>query len=223
MKEKFDLPEDMYFEKDGEFINIMDIEPDLEILALAKEYDKKNGRNHRKQGKNRLLHVAALVTICFVSISAITLESSDALRLRIYRIFSNEEDGSVTLSIQGEDDYIGDWQDYWYPEYLPEGITMEAAEKSETEKIMLFSSEDGIEICILECPLDTVTAVDTDYSVMEEIKAGYYRGYLLVDEEHNFSKAFLPVEDRQICVEATGLTDRDGMIKIVQNLKYRKK
>jgi hypothetical protein len=223
MKDKFDFTENMYFEKDGERINIMDIEPDSKILDLAREYDAKQTKKKSKQRRKSYVHIAAMVMICFVGLSAITLETSDAFRARFYQILSIEDDGAAELLSQDEYDLIGDWTDYWYPTYIPDGFALQAAEKTELEKIMLFASETGAELRIFEHPLETATAVDTDYTSFEEIKIGYHNGCLLVNEEYGFLSIYWLTEDRQICIEMTGVDDRDMLIEIAEKMKYRER
>lgn len=223
MKDKFDFTENMYFEKDGERINIMDIEPDSKILALAREYDAKQTKKKSKQRRKSYVHIAAMVMICFVGLSAITLETSDAFRARIYQILSIEEEGAATLLSKDENDLIGEWKDYWYPTYIPEGFVLQAAEKTEFEKVMLFSSEVGDECRIREIPLETAITLDTDHTSIEEVKIGYHNGYLTVNEEYNRSSIYWSTEDRQICIEMTGKNDKDVLLKIAENLQYREK
>lgn len=223
MKEKFDLPEDMYFEKDGELVGIMNLEPDAKVLSFAREYDEKQAKKKSKHRRKSYLHIAAMIMVCFVTLSAITLETSDAFRVKILQVFSNKEDGSATLLSQDEDDLIGDWKDYWYPTYIPEGYILQAAEKTEFEKVMLFSSQIGTELRIFERSPETTMTVDTDHTSIEQIKIGYYNGYLTVNEEYNRSSIYWSTEDRQICIEMTGKNDKDVLLKIAENLQYREK
>lgn len=223
MKEKFSLPEDMYFQKDGEPISILDIEPDPQILNLARKFDEKQAKKKKMQRKRHFVHVAAMVMVCFVAFSAITLESSDAFKRKFYQIFSIQDEGSAALLSQDEYDLIGDWKDYWYPTYIPEGFVLQAAEKTEFEKVMLFSSDAGEECRIREIPMDAAITLDTDHTSIEEVKIGYHNGYLTVNEEYNRSSIYWSTEDRQICIEMTGKNDKDVLLKIAENLQYREK
>ena len=65
--------------------------------------------------------------------------------------------------------------------------------------------------------------VDTDQTSIEQIKIGYYNGYLTVNEEYNRSSIYWSTEDRQICIEMTGKNDKDVLLKIAENLQYREK
>lgn len=223
MREKFNLPEDMYFQKDGEPISIMDIEPDPKILNLARKFDEKQQKKKKIQRKRHFVQVAAMVMVCFVTFSAITLESSDAFRMKIYQIFSIQDEGSAALLSQDEYDLIGDWKDYWYPTYIPEGFVLQDAEKTEFEKVMLFSSDAGEECRIREIPMDAAITVDTEHTSIEEVKIGYHNGYLMVNEEHNLLNVYWSTEDRQICIEMTGEHDKGTILKIAEKMEYRER
>lgn len=223
MREKFNLPEDMYFQKDGEPISIMDIEPDPKILNLARKFDEKQQKKKKIQRKRHFVQVAAMVMVCFVTFSAITLESSDAFKRKFYQIFSIQDEGSAALLSQDEYDLIGDWKDYWYPTYIPEGFVLRAAEKTEFEKVMLFSSDAGEECRIREIPMDAAITVDTEHTSIEEVKIGHHNGYLMVNEEYNLLNIYWSTEDRQICIEMTGEYDRGTLLKIAEKMEYRER
>lgn len=223
MNKEFDTLEDMYFEKDGERINILDIKPDPKILNMAREYDKMQAKKKRIQQRKRFMQIAAMIMICFVSLSAITLETSDAFRARFYQIFSSEDEGSAALLSQDEYDLIGDWKDYWYPTYLPEGFALQAAEQTELKKIMLFTSKKGEECRINENPLDMGMSVDTDYTSIEEVKVGYHNGCIFLNEEYDILSICWSTEDRQISIEMTGTNDKDLLLKVAEGMEYREK
>lgn len=229
MKKNFDLQKDnlpelqnMNFEKDGDVLNIMDIQPDPDILRLARAYDDGVKRRQRTQRRKHFAHVAALVLVCLVGVSTITLESSDALKMQVYRYFFNEEEGSATFLTEDEYALIGDWEDYWYPTYLPEGFLLTGADKSDSEKIMLFSSENGEEIRIIERDLTSVMTIDTDHTSMEEIRVGYHQGYFLINKEYDFMSVCWTTDDRQLNIETTDKIGRDMLMKVAENLSYRK-
>lgn len=223
MNKEFDTLEDMYFEKDGERINIMDIKPDPKILNMAREYDKMRAKKKRIQQRKRFMQIAAMIMICFVSLSAITLETSDAFRARFYQIFSSEDEGSAALLSQDEYDLIGEWKDYWYPTYLPEGFVLEAAEKTELEKVMLFALDAETECRIREIQLEATTTIDIDYTLIEEVKIGYYNGCILINQDYNSSSIYWTTEDRQICIEMTNGCDKEMLLEIAENMKYRER
>lgn len=229
MKEKDKLPNDMtneykdiYFEKDGNRYSILDIPPDPEILRRVREVDRKNVKEKRKKKVVKYLQITAAFVLCFTTMSAIAMETSDAFRVRVYQLFEDKEQGGVTLFTQEEYDLIGDWDNYWYPTYLPENTTMIGAEKDGVERVMAFRLEDGAEVRINEYSLDCRISVDTDHTTMEEVRIGYYKGYLFTLDEYLHMSVFWMTDDRQLSVRMEGKLDKELLLQIAEGLEYKK-
>lgn len=229
MKENDKLPNDMidefkdiYFEKDGNTYSILDIQPDPEILRRAREYDRKSAKEKRKRRTLKSLQIAAAFLLCFTTMSAIAMETSDAFRVRVYQLFEDKEQGGVTLFTQNEYDMIGDWDNYWYPTYLPENTTMIGAEKDGFEKVMAFRLEDGVEVRINEYSLDSYISMDTDHTTMEEVRIGYYKGYLFIRDEDLYMRVLWMTDDRQLSVRMEGKLDKELLLQIAEGLEYKK-
>lgn len=221
-KESSSKIQDMYFKEDGNIINIMDLEPDPKILLQAREYDRTHVKRKRNHWIATTKHVAMLLLICFVTVSALSLESSSALRSRVFHLFF-EDEGSATFFGKDEYELIGEWTDYWHPNYLPEGFILKGADRSESEKIMLFTSKDGDEIRILERSLDAVLTIDTDSTALEEVRIKHYYGYLFSDKECDFMEIYWLTDDRQISIEMKGKTNKETLLKVAENLEYKTK
>lgn len=213
--------QDLYFDKDGEPYRISDIDPDSEFLQFAREYDKKHVQKRRKEIITRASRVAALFIICFVTISAVALEKSDAFRSRIYNIIRHNKEGAVTLFAQDEYDMIGKWVDYWYPKYMPVEFILNDAEDKGYRKTMVFCSDDA-EIHIVERTLDAIVSMDSDQTTMEEVRIGYYYGYLFTGENDDYIGVYWMTDDKQISVTMQGEKDREMLLRIAENMEYRK-
>ena len=213
---------DVYFEKDGQAYSIFDIPPDPEILRRAQEYDRKTAKAKRKRRMLKTLQLAAGFVLCLTTMSAIAMETSDAFRVRVYQLFEDKEQGGVTLFTQDEYDMIGEWEDYWYPTYLPEDFTMIGAEKDGSERVMAFHSEDGVEIYINEYSLDSRVSMDIDHTDMKEIRIGYYKGYLFTLEENLYMCVCWMTDDRQLSVTMSGKLDKELLMQIAEGLEYKK-
>lgn len=209
-----------YFTRNGKKFSIDEIPPNTEILAMAKEYDQENSRRKQKYTRKRMAYVAVLVAVICLAVTTMSLEPTNALKATIYRIFSNEGNGSVTLIPDKENNFVGTWEDYWYPTYIPEGFSLEAAEKTEYESIMFFASNSMGEIRILENPLDMATTMDTDHNNMEKVTVGHYRGYLFTSEEYKSITILWATDDRQICIEWQGGMDKEAIKEIADGMVY---
>ena len=229
MRENNKLPKDMidefkdiYFEKDGNTYSILDIPPDPEILRRVREYDRKSAKEKRKRRTLKSLQIAAAFLLCFTTMSAIAMETSDAFRVRVYQLFEDKEQGGVTLFTQNEYDMIGDWDNYWYPTYLPENTTMIGVEKDGFEKAMAFRSEDGVKVRINEYSLDSRISMDTDHTTMEEVRIGYYKGYMFIRDEDLYMRVLCMTDDRQLSFRMEGKLDKELLLQIAEGLEYKK-
>lgn len=215
------LGEDNEYVKKMESIDdIFAIEPDQKFLEFARDFDGKKKKKDRARRMKRLSQVAAIFLICIVVTFSVALEASDAFRVYFYSLFSNDSNGSVALS-EHESDLIGDWEDYWYPGFIPEGFNLVDAGDDGGQKILLFESSDGKkELRIIEIPLDASIGIDTDTNSTEEIKVGYYRGYYFDDEKNNHISIFWRTKDRQIVVMASSSIGKEIVKRISVNLEY---
>lgn len=200
------------------------LEPDQSFLAFARAYDRKANKRKVTEKRKRILQVAAVFLVCITTMTAIAVEISEAFRVRFYSLFTNETDGSVTLLTEREQEIIGEWEDYWYPTYVPDGFQMVAAEKRDNESVIVFESNDRkISFRIMEFPFNVAISHDTDTNTVEEVRIGYYKGYLFEDVQNQSIDVYWLTDDKQLVVAATGEMDKETVIKIAESLEYRRR
>lgn len=198
---------------------IMHIEPDPDILNFARAYDRR-----RKQYRwKKTLQTVAIVLVCVIVTNGIALETSEAFRSRVYSLFFNDEEGSVTLFTEEESELLQDWNGHWYPAYMPEELQLVAA-GSDDERFLLYfkSADESAKVKIIEMPLDMLIGMDTDTTTMEEISIGYHKGYLFEDKENASITLFLLMDGLQIEMRVDGKLDKDTVLKIAESLEYVK-
>lgn len=199
------------------------LEPDQSFLAFARAYDRKANKRKVTEKRKRILQVAAVFLVCITTMTAIAVETSEAFRVRFYSLFTNETDGSVTLLTEREQEIIGEWEDYWYPTYVPNGFQMVAAEKRDNESVIVFESNDRkISFRIMEFSFNVAISHDTDTNTVEEVRIGYYKGYLFEDVQNQSIDVYWLTDDKQLVVAATGEMDKETVIKIAESLEYRR-
>lgn len=227
LKKVAELSKQEIHDKDNEYVKKMEsideifpIEPDQNFLEFARDFDAKKKKRDRARRMKRFSQVAAVFLVCVVVTCSVALEASDAFRVYFYSLFSNDSNGSVVLS-EHELDLIGDWEDYWYPGFIPEDFYLVDAADIDEQKILLFGSRhDKKEFRIIEMPLDASIGVDTDTNSVEEIKIGYYRGYLFDDQKNDFISLFWTTDDRQIMIVASRDIGKEVVKQISVNLEY---
>ncbi len=199
------------------------LEPDQSFLAFARAYDRKANKRKVTEKRKRILQVAAVFLVCITTMTAIAVETSEAFSVRFYSLFTNETDGSVALLTEREQEIIGEWENYWYPTYVPDGFQMVAAEKRDNKSAIVFESNDRkISFRIMEFSFNAAISHDTDTNTVEEIRIGYYKGYLFEDVQNQSIDVYWLTDDRQMVVTATGEMDKETVIKIAEGLEFTK-
>ena len=232
---------------------VFDIEPDTAFLQFARTYDQQRTQvnvrteSHAEIQKNmqskvqkeqcsevplrkktaywmkRFTRFTAVFLICFVSMGGIALGASETLREQVFSLFYNEDAGSVTLRSETEADMIVNWDDYWYPEWLPEGFYMMGANREDCLFMLFASKNDSCEIRIREYSLNASISMDIDTADVENTKVGDKNVVISVDEINNTMMAVWMTDTRILKINVKESTDMEMLIKIIENMKYVKK
>lgn len=215
------IAEDM--EKELEEIEKLDVEVPEELhqhmLEFVRELDRKDAQRRRKQFRIRAMRFAAVFCVCIITMGTLALGTSEALRERVFTLFHNEEDGSVTLRTKSEYDMIGSWDDYWYPTWIPEGYYLLGADKK--AGVMLFVSDtEEAEIRIVESSLDSNHSFDADTTKADVVKIQEYEGYLFIDQENCSVDVMWLTESRRISIKQKYSLDESVIFKIAENMEY---
>lgn len=190
-----------------------------EMLAFVRELDRKDAERRKKQLYARVMRIAAVFCVCFITMGTLALGTSDAFRERIFTLFQNKEEGSVTLRNESEYELIGNWTDYWYPTWMPEGYYLLGADKQ--AGVMLYVSDsENVEIRIIENDLNTSQTFDTDTTAAAAIEVQGYEGYLFVDEKNKSVDFVWMTESRQIHINQKNSADASIVRKVADNMKY---
>lgn len=217
------LKQNTEYEKRLDMIDeVFHIEPDPAFLEFAQKYDRQRAKTINKRKYSKPLQVVAAVLVCGVAASALAVETSEAFRVKLYNLLFDDESGGVSMLTEDESDLIGDWEDFWYPAYKPEGMKMISAQNDGEMKIQLLSSDNGDrEIRLMEFPLENVWEIDTDTNDMEPVTVGNFSGYLFEDKDNARIKIIWMLDDRQISLIGTGKITTKELTKMAENLKYR--
>lgn len=149
------------------------------------------------------------------------LDTSEAYRAKVFSLFYDEEQGGVHLTFDPGRELLEEWEDYWYPTWLPEGYQLYAAERTEDSDFLLFMSEDtACELRISTCPVESEISFDTEWLNREDMDIGLCEGHYFFSEEQNFFILVLGMEDGILILEHTGKIDKNDMNKIAENMQH---
>lgn len=199
-------------------------EHDRKILEMARRCDRERRRAKRRTACRKAARVAAVFLVVMLALGGIGISSSEAFRMRVFNLFENKEDGAVVLRSKTDAEILKGWEDYWYPEYLPEGYYLLSAEDDLLTKVLLFKSPDGEEeIKLLEDRTGVSAAVDMDTNKYEKLNNGDYEIYIFRDTGNSTILAIWEVEEYKIQLYLPDSEDADTICKIADNLQYVEK
>lgn len=193
------------------------------MLAFIRKLDQETKRKEKKEARQRWLRTTAMFVVCFVSLNAAALGVSEAYREKVFSLFYDEEQGGVTLSFDPGRELMEEWEDYWYPAWLPEGYQLYAAERTEDTDFLMFMSEDTKqELRITTCPADAEYSFDTEWMSREDMDIGMHDGYYFFNEEQEFYIVVFGTGEKILIAEHTGKIEKETMQKIAENMQYIK-
>lgn len=194
-------------------------ELDEKLLNIVRQIDGDRKAEIRKNNWKSMSRVVATLLICLTCVGTLAVGTSDALRLKIFNLFSNDKTGSVTFHNNEEADAIGSWKNFWYPGYLPEGF--ELAASSEEEHFLLYQNKkDESEISVYEIDSDATLSLDNETSGRQKIKVGQYEGYMLSNRKAGNTAVVWLMDEKTVMMEFANLHDQDMILRIIDDMKY---
>lgn len=213
--------QEKYFEKANHIDEEYPIHLDKEFLKTAMEYDEKQRK--KKKMYSALSKVAIILLGLVLSFEIVLPEKASAFHAKVFELIFNDMAGSVSLNNENEYDLIGNWSDYYYPDYMSDGYVLTAAEKQEFESVLLYeNAENNTTIRIMDQPLDFSFNVDTDSTEMSNVKVGIYDGNLFVGIDYDGLLLTWVQDNSRIIITTTKDLSKEEIVRIGENLKYIK-
>ena len=199
-------------------------EHDRKILEMARRCDRERRRAKRRTACRKAARVAVVFLVVMLALGGIGISSSEAFRMRVFNLFENKEDGGVVLRSKTDAEILKGWEDYWYPEYLPEGYYLLDAEYDPLTKVLLFKSPDGEEeIKLREDRAEGALAIDMDTSECEKISTDGYEIYIFHDKESSTKLAIWTMGEYKMQLNLPYSEGDSTICKIAANLQYVEK
>lgn len=202
---------------------LRDLKPDEKILAMLRQKDRERAAARRRKKIDKAVRIAAIFLISIVMVGAIGMGTSEAFRIKVFSFFSNDGDGSVTIRSE-ENQFLAGWEDYWYPEYMPDGFELVGAEQDDMGKYMLFESDNSDESIniIISKENNFVIEQNTEETTIEEVEIGYHKGYIATDSLYNTCIVTWQTDEHLIEISSRNFSDKEELIRIAENMKYIK-
>jgi len=209
-------------EKDySEDFSDVNISPEIynRLKNAAAEIDKKHIERRKKNRVKRFVQVAACFIVMFSVITFTVPEVATAMKALFFDVNIDEEGGGIVLKPQKNFDLLNEWDEYYYPEYIPEGFELEVVDDEYGREMIFMAQDNDIIIEIDEDPLNASISHDTDTASVENIRINGWDGYLFVDEEHLYVDLILYTDINITGILMRQSTDKEIVIDIAESLK----
>jgi len=209
-------------EKDySEDFSDVNISPEIynRLKNAAAEIDKKHIERRKKNRVKRFVQVAACFIVMFSVITFTVHEVATAMKALFFDVNIDEEGGGIVLKPQKNFDLLNEWDEYYYPEYIPEGFELEVVDDEYGREMIFMAQDNDIIIEIDEDPLNASISHDTDTASVENIRINGWDGYLFVDEEHLYVDLILYTDINITGILMRQSTDKEIVIDIAESLK----
>jgi len=150
-----------------------------------------NKENTRKKTKVKLKNissrVAVILAVVFISIATLSL-SVEAFRVQIYNLFSTDHNEYSNVRIREEsleDLKIPEWDNYYFPTYIPKGFYIEFTNELVDIKELKFTNGSGKFIYFSQTPNGTNVSLDTEGGEKSEVVIKDRKAILTVKEDKN--------------------------------------
>lgn len=131
---------------------------------------KKNRGKAVTKTKRIFSRVAIALVVLFASLTTLTF-SVDAFKLRIFNLFSRDYDeySSVKISEDTEGKIKIEWENYYFPSYLPEGFYINKISELNGMKEIWFKNNSGDFIFFTQAPNGIDVSIDTEGGEKKEV------------------------------------------------------
>lgn len=133
------------------------------------EINKKRKKQEKTKNNMRRIirRIAACLLVLIVTSSIVTV-SVEAFRVRFLNLMieTSQRFADVRIEENTSNDYINkissDWNDYYYPAFIPKGFVLESAIDVNGTKHLIFNNESSEEIMFIQGSIDAGFQLDTE-------------------------------------------------------------
>jgi hypothetical protein len=187
------------------------------------EKDKKS--KDRKKLLNRIKlfsRKAAVILLILISAMSALVFSVEAVRVRVLNFFMERNDKYTEVRINEEtfDNLTPnfDWENYYQPNYMPEGYFFESAKAIGTLKVLKYTDGEN-QITLTQANTGTDFQLDTENAILNEIYIDGNPGQLIIKED----KIILFWYNQEASFNIIGHVDKDEIVTIAESMKKNKK
>ena len=191
-----------------------------DYLEKSKKAEK---RKKRAASMKRMSSRAAMVVIVLGIGLTVLSFSVEAFRIKFLNLVTDVTQRYTSFQIeeiknQEEDSIPTNWSNYYLPEYIVDGYSLNRVQEFGENKIMFYQNNQGEEIQFSQSPNNNNFQVDTENAEITEIMINDRKGILV--DKNGFLTLFWYNSDYAFYL--MGNIDKDEIVKMAESTKIKK-
>ena len=195
---------------------------DKNVFTIIEQMEQENAERRKKLRRKTIIKAAAILIVCTAAFNIVALSVSEAYRSRFFNLIYNDESGSVKFLTENEESMLAGWNNYWYPEYLPDGYYLHDAINDIDKTLIFLNNSSNSEISVTFFNSDINLTYNSDDVEIESIKVGQYEGMLFINSDYNYIHLTWLAENQIIEIKVSESTDSELILKIAESMKFIK-
>ncbi len=160
---------------------------------------------------------ACLLLVCYIGLT-VAVATDSTLRVRIMNFIMNTEERYTSYGFEDSGEIMNvpaDWQGYYYPAYIPDGMVLADVVTPET---VLYTHPDGRDLWFNDMSAGTGGALDTENATIDYITINGHTA--MTSQKGQWTAILWNIDNRILMIDYNGT--RDEAIRIAESVRMIK-
>ncbi len=160
---------------------------------------------------------ACLLLVCYIGLT-VAVATDSTLRVRIMNFIMNTEERYTSYGFEDSGEIMNvpaDWQGYYYPAYIPDGMVLADVVTPET---VLYTHPDGRDLWFNDMSAGTGGALDTENATIDYITINGHTA--MISQKGQWTAILWNIDNRILMIDYNGT--RDEAIRIAESVRMIK-
>jgi intracellular sulfur oxidation DsrE/DsrF family protein len=178
---------------------------------------KKKEENRKKRIK-RIKRISSRVAIILLTLSVaftVCTLSVEAFRVKVFNLFQDTKDNYT--EVKAEEEIDQEVKGYYYPNYLPEGFTVENNKDLKSIRIIHFAKDDEI-ITFIQAQNESSFHLDTENAEVSDLFVNGNAGLLIIIKDKTTTVFW---NNNEMSFSISGYINKEEIIKIAENIEKK--
>lgn len=187
------------------------------LRHINRGYRKSRAKHFARKTIPRIANAAAcLLLICYMGLT-VAIAADSTVRIKIMNFIMNIEERYASFGFEDSGEFMDiptEWEGYYYPSYIPEGMTLTNA----LPETVLYTHSDGRYLWFDDMCDGAQGTLDTENATLDFVTINGHMA--LISEKEQWVSLLWNIDNRIIMLSYTG--ERDEAIRIAESVRMIK-